>query len=190
MAPGSSAAVFTRVAPSADPPRAGLTNSGSPSVATMRSSTAVAPRSWKVSFGSVTEAGVASPAAWATAFATGLSNANRQASGRRPDERHAQQRQDLLDRAVLPVGAVDGREDRAGRVAGDRRDQARVRVGDVGLDARLAQRVAQPAARAQRHLPLGGQAAGQDQHMAQVAHCCMSEPAGPVSMVGPAPDGR
>ena len=84
MAPGRSAAVSTRVAPSADPPRAGLTNSGSPSVATMRSSTAVAPRSWKVSFGSVTEAGVVRPAARTTAFATGLSKAKRQASAVAP----------------------------------------------------------------------------------------------------------
>ena len=110
--------------------------------------------------------------------------------GRRPDERHPQQRQHLLDRPVLPAGAVDGREDRAGGIAGDRGDQRRVRVGDAGLDARFPQCVAQPAARAQRHLPLGGQPTGQDEHVVQVTHCAEPAPAGPVRLTGPAPEGR
>src|SRR2546430_4922391 len=104
MAPGRSAAVSTRVAPSADPPRAGLTNSGSPSVATMRSSTAVAPRSWKVSFGSVTEAGVVRPAARTTAFATGFSEAERQGSGRPPPDRPPPQGRPFLVQPPPPQG--------------------------------------------------------------------------------------
>src|SRR5216683_1512061 len=84
MAPGSSPAVRTGPAPRAEPPRAGLTNRGSPSLAMIRSSTALAPRSWNVSLGSVTESGVRSPAVAARAFAAGLSNAKRQASAREP----------------------------------------------------------------------------------------------------------
>ncbi len=41
----------------------------------MRSITAAAPRSWNVSRGSVTDGGVASPAAATRALAVGLSNA-------------------------------------------------------------------------------------------------------------------
>jgi hypothetical protein len=41
----------------------------------MRSMTAVAPRSWKISRGSVTDSGVAIPTAATRALAVGLSNA-------------------------------------------------------------------------------------------------------------------
>ena len=44
-----------------------------------RSMTAVAPRSWKISRGSVTDAGVSMPAAATSALAVGLSNAPRHA---------------------------------------------------------------------------------------------------------------
>ena len=84
LAAGRFPAVPTSVAPRAEPPRAGLTNSGRPSVATIRSRTAPAPRSWNVSLGRVTDGGVARPAARAIALAAGLSNANRQASGSAP----------------------------------------------------------------------------------------------------------
>ena len=58
--------------------------SGSPSLATMRSITAVAPRSWKVSRGSVTDVGVVTPAAATRALAVGLSNAIWQALATAP----------------------------------------------------------------------------------------------------------
>ena len=49
----------------------GLTKSGRPSFAMTRSMTAVAPRSWKISRGSVTDAGVSRPAAATSALAVG-----------------------------------------------------------------------------------------------------------------------
>ena len=58
--------------------------SGSPSLAMIRSITAVAPRSWKVSLGNVTDAGVTSPAAVTSALAVGLSNAIWQALATEP----------------------------------------------------------------------------------------------------------
>ena len=76
---GSSDAVRTGLAPSEEPPRAGLTKSGRPSFAMTRSMTAVAPRSWKISRGSVTDSGVAMPAAATSDLAVGLSNAPRHA---------------------------------------------------------------------------------------------------------------
>ena len=51
-------------------------------MATIRSRTALAPRSWNVSLGSVTDSGVRSPADLTTAFAVGVERQCR-------DERHA-----------------------------------------------------------------------------------------------------
>ena len=103
------------------------------------------------------------------------------------DERYPEQGQDLLDRPVLPVSAVNGREDRARRVGAQRRDQPRVRVRHLGLDTSLLQRVPQPVAGAQRHLPLGGQPAGQDEHVVQVAHFIASLAGAPLGRAGGAP---
>ena len=50
----------------------------------MRSITAAAPRSWKVSRGNVTEGGVVTPAAATRALAVGLSNAIWQALATEP----------------------------------------------------------------------------------------------------------
>jgi hypothetical protein len=74
----------TAVHPRAEPPRAGLTISGSPTEAMIASITAAAPSSRNVSCGSVTPAGVRMPTLDTTALATGLSKAARQAAGWAP----------------------------------------------------------------------------------------------------------
>ena len=85
--------------------------------------------------------------------------------------RDAQQGEDALDRAVLAGGAVQGGEDGVGAVGEECRQERRVDVADLYLDAHPAQRVGDAAAGADRDVALVAEAAGQDDDTAQVAHC-------------------
>ena len=80
------------------------------------------------------------------------------------------QRQHLPDRAILPAGAVDDGEHRAGRIGPQHAQQLGIGIGHHGVDAGLGQRVTDPVAGAQRHLPLGGQAASQHEHTIKIRH--------------------
>jgi hypothetical protein len=65
---------------------------------------------------------------------------------------------------------VDGREHGAGRVGAQHRQQRRVGVRDDRMDAGLGQDVTDPISGPERNLPLGGQAAGQDDNALKIAH--------------------
>ena len=69
---------------------------------------------------------------------------------------------------------MDHREHRAGRVGAQPGQQFGVGVGHHGVDARLGQGVLDPVARAQRHLSLGGQPAGEHHDTIKFVHVCGS----------------
>ena len=84
MARGSSPASATVATPSAEPPRAGFTTSGSPIRPTSAASTSDAPSSRNRLCGNETEVGTAMPARPTRSFAVGLSKARRQAAASAP----------------------------------------------------------------------------------------------------------
>ena len=72
--------------------------------------------------------------------------------------------------AVFPaIHGVCG-EDGAGRVGAQQRQQRRVGVRDDRVDSRFVKGVTDPVSGPQRHLPLGGQSAGQDDDTLEIAH--------------------
>ncbi len=116
IARGSSAASRTRLTPSAEPPRDGLTTRGSPSCATMASSTRLAPSSRNRLCGSVTKAGVESPARLAIVLATGLLHATRLARGSVPRYRRPSSSRTSRTEPSSPVAPCRSGQTRSGRV--------------------------------------------------------------------------
>src|SRR5215213_7969990 len=124
MAAGRSSTRLTFCTPSEEPPEAGLTISGSPSRATIRSRTAPAPSSRKVLCGSATQSGVARPADRTTDLAAGLSQASRQKVGVGVAQLGVQTGAGQLLPDLRPRGEADlplegeatGQDDRAQRV--------------------------------------------------------------------------
>ena len=106
----------------------------------------------------------------------------RPAAGASPgaDERHAEQLQHRLHRAVLALAAVQRDHDRVRRVGPQPLDSAASTSHSRTARPGIAQRGGQPAPGPQRHLALVGEAAGQHGHGAighsdssndQIVHC-------------------
>ena len=163
IALGSWSAVATTAQPSAEPLRAGLTISGSPRRSTSAAITSAAPSSRKVSCGRQTDSGVCSPARVTTVLATGLSKAAREAEGVAPT--YGMESSSRISRIApsSPVSPCSIGTTQDGRSARSDGEQAGVDVALGDLDAGAAQRLGDPAARAQRHVALVAEPAGQDE---------------------------
>ncbi len=164
IAPGSPDASRTTVQPSAEPPLAGFTISGSPTASTSAAITAAAPSSRNVSAGRVTDCGVCSPARAATTLATGLSKATRQAAGPAPTYGTPTSSRTSRSAPSSPVSPCRRGTTQSGRCSRSQGSRMRVDVALVDLEPGVAQRLGDPAARAQRHVTLVGQPAGEHQH--------------------------
>ena len=127
----------------------------------MRSITAAAPRSWKVSRGSVTDGGVLTPAAATRALAVGLSNAIWQALATDPTYgAPSSPRTSRIAPSSPEAPWMTGNTALGGsaRSRVSRSASASATSASMPASAR-ASRTRSPGA--QRHLPLGGQPAGQ-----------------------------
>ena len=158
--------------PSAEPPCAGFTISGSPSRSTIRSSTAAAPSSRNVECGSATQSGVVSPAARTAAFAVGLSQAIRQAAASEPTYRTPARSSTDRSAPSSPAPPCSAMNDGVRPVARQRGEQlARPASSVRTATPACLQRLVHPPAGAERDLPLVRQPAGQDHDRAvRLAH--------------------